>query len=152
MFFVRTGGEAGEKTYRIADVETAYYVGKDKFAKNISIRETFLGDNLFCFRCLLGWTLECHQAIGDSRLNGNRRRTVVFFGRRGIPSMCLEHTINVGLTTQLDVISSLEDVNTIVSFVGARFKGDRQSRGIQDSGFVNKYPGSSELDADVKDP
>ena len=36
--------------------------------------------------------------------------------------------------------------------VGARFKGDCQSRGIQDSGFVNKYPGSSELDADVKDP
>ena len=36
--------------------------------------------------------------------------------------------------------------------VGARFKGDYQSRGIQDSGYVNKYPGSSELDADVKDP
>ena len=36
--------------------------------------------------------------------------------------------------------------------VGARFKGDCQSRGIQDSGHVNKYPGSSELDADVKDP
>ena len=36
--------------------------------------------------------------------------------------------------------------------VGARFKGDCQSRGIQDSGYVNKYPGSSELDADVKDP
>ena len=36
--------------------------------------------------------------------------------------------------------------------VGARLKGDCQSRGIQDSGFVNKYPGSSELDADVKDP
>ena len=35
MFFVRTAGEAGKKTYGIADVETAYYVGKDKFAKNI---------------------------------------------------------------------------------------------------------------------
>ena len=36
--------------------------------------------------------------------------------------------------------------------VGARFKGDCQSQGIQDSGLVNKYPGSSELDADAKDP
>ena len=31
--------------------------------------------------------------------------------------MCLKHTINVGLAAQLDVISSLEDVNTIVSLV-----------------------------------
>ena len=42
MFFVRTVGEAGKKTYGIADVETAYHVGKDKFTKNISIRETLL--------------------------------------------------------------------------------------------------------------
>ena len=36
--------------------------------------------------------------------------------------------------------------------VGARFKGDCQSRGIKDSGLVNEYPGSSELDANTKDP
>ena len=41
---------------------------------------------------------------------------------------------------------------TVETNVGARFKGDCQSRGIQDSGLVNKYPGSSELDADAKDP
>ena len=29
MFFVRTVGEAGEKTYGIANVKTAYHVGKD---------------------------------------------------------------------------------------------------------------------------
>ena len=45
--------------------------------------------------------------------------------------------------------SPIEDMGFTV---GARFKGDCQSRGIQDSGYVNKYPGSSELDADVKDP
>ena len=47
MFFVRTVGETGKKTYRIANVEAAYYVGKDKFTKNISIRETFLGELIF---------------------------------------------------------------------------------------------------------
>ena len=78
MFFMQTVGKSGEKTYGIANVKTAYYVGKDKFTKNISVRETFLGDNLFCFRCLLRWTFKSHQASGDSRLNGNRRRTVVF--------------------------------------------------------------------------
>ena len=35
--------------------------------------------------------------------------------------MCLEHTINVGLAAQLDVISSLEDVNTIVLLVETTF-------------------------------
>ena len=121
MFFVWTVGEAGKKTYGIANVEMAYYVGKDKFAKNISIRETFLGDNLFCFGCLLRWTLKSHQAIGDSRLNGNRCRTVVFFGRRGIPSMCLEHTINAGLAAQLDAVLSLKDVNAIVLLTQTSF-------------------------------
>ena len=35
--------------------------------------------------------------------------------------MCLEHTIDVGLAAQLDVISSLEDVNTMVSLVETTF-------------------------------
>ena len=38
MFFVRTVGEAGKKTHGTADVETACHVGKDKFTKNISMR------------------------------------------------------------------------------------------------------------------
>ena len=56
-------------------------------------------------------------------------------------------------TTVVPLASSTLLTNLPLSHsVGARFKGDCQSRGIQDSGFVNKYPGSSELDADVKDP
>ena len=51
-------------------------------------------------------------------------------------------------STEAEFYSSV----TCGKIVGARFKGDCQSRGIQDSGFVNKYPGSSELDADIKDP
>ena len=45
----------------------------------------------------------------------------MFFGRRGIPSVCLEHAINVGLAAQLDVISSLEDVNAVVLLVETTF-------------------------------
>ena len=48
--------------------------------------------------------------------------------------------------------STRMETNEAGEGVGARFKGDCQSRGIHDSGFVNKYLGSSELDADVKDP
>ena len=127
MFFVRTVGEAGEKTYGIANIKAAYYVGKDKYTKNFSIRETFLRNNFLCFGRLLRWTLESHQAVGNSRLNGNGRGTVVFVGRRGIPSMCLEDTINVGLAAQLDIISSLEDVNTVVSLVKTTFSFNAHS-------------------------
>ena len=102
---MQTVGEAGKKTNRIANVKVAHYVGKDEFTKNVSTGETFLGNNFLCFGCLLRQTLESHQAVGHGWLNGNGCRTLVFIGRKGIPSMCLEHAINVGLAAQLDVIS-----------------------------------------------
>ena len=58
-------------------------------------------------------------------------------------------TIHIAST---EMVGAEGIANTPLSTVGARFKGNCQSRGIQDSGYVNKYPGSSELDADVKDP
>ena len=51
----------------------------------------------------------------------------MFVGCRGIPSMCLEHTINVGLAAQLDIISSLEDVNTVVLLVETIFSFNAHS-------------------------
>ena len=48
--------------------------------------------------------------------------------------------------------STRMETNEAGEGVGARFEGDCQSRGIKDLGLGNKYPGSSELDADVKDP
>ena len=121
MFFMWTVGEMGKKTHGIANVESAYYVGKDKFGKNVPVRETFLRHNILCFRRLLRQTLESHQAVGNSRQNGNRCRTVMFIGCRGIPSMRLEHMIDVGLAAQLDIFSSLKDVNTIVLLVETSF-------------------------------
>ena len=58
----------------------------------------------------------------------------------------LNHELDIEVT-ELQAHVSKADEN-----VGAQFKGDCQSRGIKDSGFVNEYPGSSELDADAKDP
>ena len=45
MFFMQTVGEAVKKTYGIANVKMAYYIGKDKFTQNVPTRETFLGNN-----------------------------------------------------------------------------------------------------------
>ena len=45
----------------------------------------------------------------------------MFVGCRGIPSMCLEHAINVGLAAQLDIVSSLKVVNTIALLVETSF-------------------------------
>ena len=87
MFLMWMVGELDKKTNGIANVKMAYYAGKDKFTKNVSIRETFLGHSILCFGHLLRWTLESHQVVGNSRLNGNGHKTVVFFGRRGVPSM-----------------------------------------------------------------
>ena len=113
MLFVQRVGEMGEKTNGMANVKLSCCAGKDEFTKNVSVGETFLRNNLLCFRCLLRQTLESHQMVGHSWLNGNRHGTFVFIGRRGIPSKCVEHTINAGLAAQLDAVSSLEDVNVI---------------------------------------
>ena len=59
--------------------------------------------------------------VSISWLARNRHGTVVLIGHRGIPSMCLEHAINVGLAAQLGVVLSLKDVNTIASLVKTSF-------------------------------
>ena len=117
MLFVWTVGETGKKTDETANVELAHCAGKDKFAKNIYMRATFLGDNLLCFRHLLRWTFESHQMVSHSWLNGNRHRTFMFIECRGIPSMCMEHAIDVGIAAQLDTNPSLKDVNAIALLV-----------------------------------
>ena len=76
MFLMWMVRELGKKTNGIANVKTAYYMGKDKFTKNIPVKETFLRNNFLCFGHLLRWTFESHQAVGNSRLNGNRHGTV----------------------------------------------------------------------------
>ena len=78
MFLMQTVGETGKKTDGMANVKMAHYAGKDKFTKNISVGETFLSNNFLCFGRLLRWTLESHQVLSNSWLDGNRHGTVVF--------------------------------------------------------------------------
>ena len=121
MLLVWTVREMGRETDGTANVKLVCNVGKDKFPKNIFTGKTFLRNNFFGFRHLLGWTFKNHQVVGHCRLHGNRHRTFVFIGCRGIKSMCLEHVINVGVAAQLDVILSLKDVNTVALLVKTSF-------------------------------
>ena len=47
--------------------------------------------------------------------------TFAFIGSRGIPSMHLEHVVDVGLAAQLHSVSSLEDVSAIALLVKTTF-------------------------------
>ena len=115
MLLVWTVREMGKETDGMANVKLACNAGKHKFPKNVSTGETFL--RFFGFRHLFESSFESSQAVGYSWLDWTRHRTFMFIGCRGIPSMCLEHVINVGLATQLDTVSSLKDVNAIALVV-----------------------------------
>ena len=102
MFFAQRLREMSNRTNRMANIKLACNADKDEFAKNVSIRDTFLRDILLCFWCLLMWTFESQQMVGYCVLHGNGCGTVMFVGGRGIPFMCLGrqsmHDLQLSLT------------------------------------------------------
>ena len=66
MFLVWMVGETDKKTDRMANVETACHAGKDKFTKNVSVGETFLGN---CWnRTVVSMEKVLHHHLRVSRL------------------------------------------------------------------------------------
>ena len=119
VILVRRVGEPREETDGVANVQTTDDAGVNQFAENITVGETDLVRDRLGLWSLLGRTFEKHKGTGcvGVQWNGLGRGIRLFLG--SIPSMGLEHTVDVRLRADLDVILGLENVNAVVSLVDA---------------------------------
>ena len=69
------------------------------------------------FGCFLFGSLQGHNAISNILRDRDNVRRI--FARRFVPPMGHEHTINVALASDLNIVPCLDDVNTIVVLVEA---------------------------------
>lgn len=74
----------------------------------------FLGKRMR-FGCLLGRSLHRHHLCDIGQIKGDNLGIVHRLGL--IPTMCLQHSINVELGAELDVVLCLEYVDSIVLLV-----------------------------------
>ena len=107
--------EASKKCSSIANIKMADDISVDEFTKDLMIGEALGSFKSRVSRSTFSRTNEFGKHISISQMQRDRIMLIRFMSRRLVPAMCLEDTIKVSLTGQLDVVASLMDVNTIVA-------------------------------------
>ena len=108
-----TCGELAEADGGVANVRAAGDTGAQKFTEKRAVPESTFGSELSMFSRTLPWSrMLVHGMDG---INGKGCGVAAFNGRRSLPVMGAENTVNVGLGGKDDGIVTLVDINPLKS-------------------------------------
>ena len=117
---IRVGrvGESSKETDGVSDVQSAYDVGVDQFTQDVAIGESvFIGEHS-SFNGLLRGAFQGHQSVRSGGIERNHLGVFTGIGDdavlRRVPSMRLHHSVDIRFGADLDIVTGLEDIDSVV--------------------------------------
>lgn len=107
-------GVTSKECHSIANIKPANNVDINELTKDLTIRETHFSSNGTIDRSALCGASSSTVTIDNGQRKWNLAMVIGFTGTRRFPSMSDKHPIDVRFTRELDVVTGLMHVKTIV--------------------------------------
>ncbi len=137
VFATGSLGKTSQKSNCKTNVKATDNVSIDEFAKYLTITKTNFLFQSIMFARTLQRTINFHKSSRRISRQRNRVKSITFASIGLFPSMCLKQAIDVCLAGQLDVVTSLMNVNTIVTNANALSVLDTNAKAARSGMGVN---------------